>query len=134
MASRKRGVARERGITARIGLAHSLIQRALAVRTVERKRRHVDFEPLALCAFHLVTAGHEAGWGLKRDATGVFEPLAGSEHRLLSYHAFAADFLPVSGAVGDERTPRSSFPGLFAGVRVDFCVRPITNHVFCQEQ
>src|SRR3954454_23696899 len=102
----------------------ALIQRPLAVRAVERKRRHVDFEPLALRAFHLVTAGHEAGCGLKRDAAGVFEPLAGSEHRLLTDHAFAADFLPVSGAVGDDPVPRPELHGLLAGVGDDYRVGP----------
>src|SRR5437868_15135111 len=42
MASRKRGVARERGITARIGWADERIGSGVAVRSVERKRRDVD--------------------------------------------------------------------------------------------
>src|SRR5437588_8636682 len=104
--------------------AHSLIQRPLAVRAVERKRRHVDFEPLALRAFHLVTAHHEARRGLKRDTAGVFEPLAGSEHGLLSDDAFATDFLPVAGGVGDDPVPRPELHRLLAGVGNDYRVGP----------
>ena len=36
------------------------IQHALMIGTVERKRRHLDLEPLAALGHHLVGAGHEA--------------------------------------------------------------------------
>src|ERR1700738_833992 len=73
--------------------ARPSIQHPLAVRAVERKRRHVDLEPLAALAHHLIAAGHETGRGLQRHAAGIFKTFARREHRLLADHALAADFL-----------------------------------------
>src|SRR6266478_5587024 len=95
------------------------IERPLAVGTVERECRHVDLESLAALAHHLVAAGHEAGGGRKRDAAGVFEALAGREHRLLADHAFAADFLLAAGGVGNDPVPRPQLHRLLAGVGDD---------------
>src|ERR1700737_145501 len=60
------------------------IQHPLAVRAIQRERRHVDLEPFAAFALHLVAAGHDAGGGRQRHARGVFEALTGGEHRLLA--------------------------------------------------
>src|SRR3954467_1637090 len=100
--SRRRAMKRD-AMSARASMG--LVERPLAVGTVERKRRHLDLESISVFALHLVTAGHEAGCGLKRNAAGVFEALAGREHRLLSDHAFAAYFLPLAGRVGDDPVP-----------------------------
>src|SRR4051794_15693034 len=51
---------------ARAGRPSPLIQHPLAVRAVQRERRHVDFKMLAAFADHLVAAGHEARGGLSR--------------------------------------------------------------------
>src|ERR1700694_5572094 len=92
-----------------------LIQHPLAVGTVERECRHVDFEPLAALAHHLVAAGHEARRGRKRHAAGIFEALARREHGLLADHTFAADFLLAARGVGNDPVPRPQLYRLIAG-------------------
>ena len=66
------GETRWRGMTAfvRTALCASphLIQRPLAIGAVEREGRHVDLEPLAAFADHLITSGHEARRGRQRHA------------------------------------------------------------------
>src|SRR5258705_23763 len=84
----------------------SSVQRPFPVRAIQRKRRHVDLETLTAFGHHLVAPGHDAGRGRQRHAGGVFEALARREHRLLADHALAADFLLVSGGVGDDPVPR----------------------------
>ena len=101
-----------------------LIQHPLAVGAVERKRRHVDLEPFAALAHHLVAAGHEARRGRQRHAAGVFEALARREHRLLADHAFAADFLLAARGVGDDPVPRPQLHRLLAGIGDDDGVGP----------
>src|SRR5258705_6314089 len=95
------GETRWRSMTASPSIQHPLL-----VGAVERKRRHVDLKALAALADHLIAPGHEARRGRQRHARGVFEALARREHRLLADHALAADFLLVSGGVGDDPVPR----------------------------
>src|SRR3954452_18901181 len=116
-AQRDHAVSRRRAMKPQAGASMGLVERPLAVGTVERKRRHLDLESISVFALHLVTAGHEAGCGLKRNAAGVFEALAGREHRLLSDHAFAAYFLPLAGRVGDDPVPRPELHRLFTRIR-----------------
>src|SRR5665213_3795301 len=102
----------------------TLVQYPLAVGTVERKRRYVDFEPLAALAHHLVAAGHESRRGRQRHAAGIFEVLAWLEHRLLADHAFAADFLLATRGVGDDPVSRPQLNRLLAGIGDDDGVGP----------
>ena len=78
------------------------VQHPLAVGAVERKGRHVDLEVFAGFADHLIAAGHNTRRGRKQDAGGIFETLAGREHRLFADHAFALDVLPQAGGVDDD--------------------------------
>src|SRR6266851_3278710 len=100
------------------------IQRPFAVGTVEREGRHVDLEPLAALAHHLVAAGHEARRGRKRHAAGIFEALARREHGLLADHAFAADFLLAARGVGNDPVPRPQLHRLVAAVGDDDGIGP----------
>src|ERR1700737_2100282 len=120
----------QRGTFRYIGPGDTLIQRPLAVGTVEREGRHVDLEPLAALAYHLVAAGHEARRGRKRHAAGVFEALARREHGLLADHAFAADFLLAAGGVGDDPVPGPQLHRLLADVGDDDGVGPEILTVF----
>src|SRR6266403_4499079 len=103
---------------------YTLIQRPLAVGTVERKCRHVDLEPFTALAHHLVAAGHEAGRRRKWDAAGIFEALARREHGLLADHAFAADFLLAARRIGNDPVPRPQLHRLLARVGDDDRVGP----------
>src|SRR5947207_4152354 len=109
-------------------LAHrgwrTLVEHPLAVGAVERKGRHVDFELLAGFADHLIAAGHETRRGRKRDAGGIFEALAGREHRLFADHAFALDVLPPARGVGDDPVPRLQLHGLVAIIGDDDGIGP----------
>src|SRR5260370_8504001 len=100
------------------------IQRPFAVGTVEREGRHVDLEPLAALAHHLVAAGHEARRGRKRHAAGIFEALARREHRLLAYHPFSPDFLLAALSVRNDPLPRPQLHRLLAGIGNDDGVGP----------
>src|ERR1700692_842185 len=82
--------------------ARPSIQHPLAVRAVQRERRHVDLEALAALAHHLIAAGHETGRGRQRHAAGIFKTFARREHGLLADHALAAAVLLVAcGGGGD---------------------------------
>src|SRR5947208_16534873 len=91
-----------------------LVQRTAAVGAIKLKCRDLDFKPLAVFAFHFVASAHEPRWGLKRHAAGVFEPLAGREHRLFPDHAFAADLLPVAEGIGDDPMAAAQLHRVFA--------------------
>src|SRR6478752_1307100 len=106
------------------GSTPSSIQHPLAVGTVERKGRHVDFELLAARGDHLVAAGHETRGGRQRHAAGVFEAFARLEHRPLADHAFAVDFLLAARGVGNDPVPGSQLHGLGAGIDNDDGVGP----------
>src|SRR5438552_4436806 len=101
-----------------------LIQNPPVIRAVQRECRHVDLEPLAAFADHLVAPGHEARRGRQWHAAGVFEALARREHGLLADHAFAADFLLASGGAGDDPVPGAELYGLGAGIGDDDGVGP----------
>src|ERR1700730_11268345 len=96
--------------------SHALVQHPLAVGAVEREGRHVDLEPLAALADHLIAAGHEDRCGRQRHAAGLFEALARREHGLLADHALAADFLLAAEGIGDGPVPCLLLHGLLAAV------------------
>src|SRR5882724_11345787 len=100
------------------------VQHPLAVGAVERKGRHVDLEVFAGFADHLIAAGHNTRRGRKQDAGGIFETLAGREHRLFADHAFALDVLPQAGGVDDDPVPRLQLHGLVAIIGDDNGIGP----------
>src|SRR5260370_11338173 len=53
----------------------ALVQHPLPVRTIQRKPRHVDLEPFAAFADHLVATGHQAGSVRARNAARAFRSL-----------------------------------------------------------
>ena len=81
------------------------VQRPFRFDAVERERRHLDVEMLAGLADHAVAADHEARRRLQRHAAGIFELLAGLEHRLLADDAGAAHLLAAAVGVGDAPMP-----------------------------
>src|SRR5580698_613385 len=92
------------------------VQHPFCLRAVEREGRHVDLEFLATLGYHLVAAGHEARRGRQRNAAGIFEALAGGEHRLFADHPLAADFLLAAGGIRNDPVPRAQLHGLVAGI------------------
>src|SRR5208282_2671251 len=59
------------------------IERPLRVAAVQREGGNLDFEMLAVGAYHAVGAHHEARRRLQRHAAGIFERFAGLKNRLL---------------------------------------------------
>src|SRR3984885_7560562 len=92
------------------------VQHPFCLRAVEREGRHVDLEFLATLGYHLVAAGHEARRGRQRNAAGIFEALAGGEHRLFADYPLAADFLLAAGGIRNDPVPRAQLHGLVAGI------------------
>src|SRR5207302_3873887 len=83
---------------------------------VEREGGDADREAVAAPRFHLVRPDHNAGRCRQRGAAGVFEALAGSEHRLLADDTIAAHLLYLAAAVGDPPMPVTQLDGFLAAV------------------
>src|SRR5271166_2081006 len=83
-----------------------LIDGALAVAAVERKRGNLDFEMFAAGSYHAVGADHETRGRLQRNAAGIFEGLSGFEHRLLADNARPPYFLAPTMGIGDAPVAR----------------------------
>src|SRR5208283_3420376 len=68
---------------------------------VEREGGHLDVEMFAARAHHAIAADHKARRSLQRYAAGVFEGVAGLEHRLFADNAGPAYLLAPAVGVRD---------------------------------
>src|SRR5579863_5949494 len=92
----------------------SSVERPRLMRAVERKSRDRDREAFAGRQFHLVASDHDARRRRERRAAGVFEALAGTEHRLLADDAGAAHVLDTAHRVGKSPMPSAQLHGFAA--------------------
>src|SRR5207302_11244684 len=83
---------------------------------VERERGNADREAVAASRFHLIRPHHDPRGCRQRRATGVFEALAGGEHRLLADDTIAAHLFYLSAAVGNSPMPVAQLDGFLAAV------------------
>src|SRR5437016_5847349 len=86
------------------------------MRAVERKGGDPDPEAVTAWGFHLIAADHDPGRRRQRGAAGVFETLAGSQHRLLPDDAGAPHLLHLPTAIGNLPVPIAQLHRLQAAV------------------
>ena len=82
----------------------------------QRERRDARLERFAAWRHHRVAAVHGADIGLQRAEAGVFEVLAGLQHRLLADDPGALHFLGLAVRVGDDPVPADELSGVGAHV------------------
>src|ERR1700731_1833239 len=83
---------------------------------VEREGGEGDRKAVAPPRFPLIPPDQEPRRCRQGGAAGVFEGLAGSEHRLLTDDTIAAHLLYLSAAVGDSPMPVTQLDGFLAAV------------------
>ena len=72
------------------------------VRLVQRERRDLDVEMIAVFGDHLIRPLHHPRRRRQLAVRRVLKRFAGMEKRLLADDAGSADFLGVAGGVGDD--------------------------------
>jgi hypothetical protein len=71
-------------------------------RYTQYELRDLDLELRAIISLHLVAASHRSHLCGQHRATGIFEALAGFQHRLFANHALSAHFLHMVIGIGND--------------------------------